>query len=131
MLRSIDKVLAVTTWLVAGILAFMLLIGPKVVAEDKANAPVPAKGQSPYAGQSSAPAAAADGNELFKSNCGSCHTLGAAGTNGAIGPNLDDLSPAAATVTAAMKAGPGAMPTFSLSAAETAAIAKFVESSSR
>jgi mono/diheme cytochrome c family protein len=30
------------------------------------------------------------GAELFKSDCGSCHTLSAAGTSGTIGPNLDN-----------------------------------------
>jgi cbb3-type cytochrome c oxidase subunit III len=30
------------------------------------------------------------GADLFKSTCGSCHTLQAAGTSGTIGPNLDD-----------------------------------------
>lgn len=30
------------------------------------------------------------GKELFTSKCGVCHTLGHAGTTGAIGPNLDD-----------------------------------------
>jgi cbb3-type cytochrome c oxidase subunit III len=30
------------------------------------------------------------GEELFKQQCGSCHTLAAAGTVGTIGPNLDD-----------------------------------------
>jgi mono/diheme cytochrome c family protein len=30
------------------------------------------------------------GNELFVSNCGSCHTLEAAGTQGQVGPNLDE-----------------------------------------
>ena len=30
------------------------------------------------------------GKKLFISNCGSCHTLAAAGTSGTIGPNLDD-----------------------------------------
>jgi cbb3-type cytochrome c oxidase subunit III len=30
------------------------------------------------------------GEELFKQECGSCHTLAAAGTVGTIGPNLDD-----------------------------------------
>lgn len=30
------------------------------------------------------------GEELFKQQCGSCHTLAAAGTAGIIGPNLDD-----------------------------------------
>ena len=30
------------------------------------------------------------GEQLFKDKCGGCHTLAAAGTNGAVGPNLDD-----------------------------------------
>jgi cbb3-type cytochrome c oxidase subunit III len=30
------------------------------------------------------------GEELFKQQCGGCHTLAAAGTAGVIGPNLDD-----------------------------------------
>jgi mono/diheme cytochrome c family protein len=32
-----------------------------------------------------------DGKELFVNNCGPCHTLAAAGTEGVVGPNLDDL----------------------------------------
>ncbi len=32
-----------------------------------------------------------DGKELFVTNCGSCHTLEKAGTDGVVGPNLDDL----------------------------------------
>jgi cbb3-type cytochrome c oxidase subunit III len=32
----------------------------------------------------------ARGEQLFKQQCGSCHTLAAAGTTGVIGPNLDD-----------------------------------------
>lgn len=31
------------------------------------------------------------GKELFQINCGSCHTLAKAGTDGVVGPNLDDL----------------------------------------
>jgi cbb3-type cytochrome c oxidase subunit III len=31
-----------------------------------------------------------NGQTLFQSNCGSCHTLAAAGTSGTIGPNLDN-----------------------------------------
>ena len=30
------------------------------------------------------------GKQLFTQKCGGCHTLAAAGTNGTIGPNLDD-----------------------------------------
>ena len=29
--------------------------------------------------------------ELFANNCGTCHTLAAAGTDGVVGPNLDEL----------------------------------------
>ncbi len=32
-----------------------------------------------------------EGRDLFANNCGSCHTLAAAGTDGVVGPNLDDL----------------------------------------
>lgn len=32
-----------------------------------------------------------EGKELFQINCGSCHTLAKAGTDGVVGPNLDDL----------------------------------------
>ena len=126
MLHGIDKGLAIFSWVVAAVLALMLLFGPKVIADDKGKPP-PASGASPYA----APSAAPDSKALFVSNCGSCHTLSAAGTSGAIGPKLDGLGVDAATVTATMKAGPGVMPSFSLSAAETAAIAKFVAASSR
>lgn len=31
-----------------------------------------------------------DGKDLFTVNCGSCHTLAAAGTDGVVGPDLDD-----------------------------------------
>lgn len=31
------------------------------------------------------------GKELFITNCGSCHTLYKAGTDGVVGPNLDEL----------------------------------------
>jgi mono/diheme cytochrome c family protein len=32
-----------------------------------------------------------DAKLLFQTNCGSCHTLARAGTDGIVGPNLDDL----------------------------------------
>jgi mono/diheme cytochrome c family protein len=31
------------------------------------------------------------GKDLFVTNCGTCHTLAKAGTDGVIGPNLDEL----------------------------------------
>lgn len=45
--------------------------------------------------ESSAPQTVASqykqGENLFQINCGACHTLAAAGTDGVIGPNLDTL----------------------------------------
>ena len=32
-----------------------------------------------------------EGKQLFVTNCGSCHTLYKAGTDGVVGPNLDEL----------------------------------------
>jgi mono/diheme cytochrome c family protein len=32
-----------------------------------------------------------DAKDLFATNCGPCHTLAAAGTDGVVGPNLDQL----------------------------------------
>jgi mono/diheme cytochrome c family protein len=32
-----------------------------------------------------------EARDLFATNCGTCHTLARAGTDGVVGPNLDDL----------------------------------------
>lgn len=32
-----------------------------------------------------------EGKDLFVTNCGACHTLEKAGTDGVVGPNLDEL----------------------------------------
>ncbi len=37
------------------------------------------------------PASLQGGKQLFETNCGTCHTLYAAGTDGNFGPNLDTL----------------------------------------
>ncbi len=39
----------------------------------------------------SVPADLQEGKELFATNCGACHTLQKAGTDGVVGPDLDDL----------------------------------------
>ena len=121
MLPTIDKVVAIGSWLVAAALAVMLFAGPVIVAEDEGPAAEPAAaGTSPYK-------AGADPKALFTENCGACHTLEAAGTTGTTGPSLDgDYS--AQAVEDAMVAGPGIMPEFGeeLSAADRTAIAEFV-----
>jgi mono/diheme cytochrome c family protein len=45
------------------------------------------------------------GRTLFVENCGSCHTLGAAGTTGQIGPNLDEALVDEADVRRAIEVG--------------------------
>jgi mono/diheme cytochrome c family protein len=52
-------------------------------------------------------AAEQHGQDLFVQNCGSCHTLDAAGTVGQIGPNLDDIAITQADVLSAIRTGGG------------------------
>jgi|SRR6476661_3440364 mono/diheme cytochrome c family protein len=49
------------------------------------------KGGSDASNGSSVPASNQQGLQLFQINCGACHTMAAAGTDGQIGPNLDQL----------------------------------------
>ena len=42
-------------------------------------------------GPEAVPSQLKTGQALFKTNCGTCHTLYAAGTDGNYGPNLDEL----------------------------------------
>ena len=71
-----------------------------------------------------------EGAEVFTANCGSCHTLKAAGTSGEVGPNLDELEPDLATVELQVVNGGGAMPAFGkegiLNAKEIKAVATYV-----
>ena len=117
MLGRVDSVLEWVVWAAAAAAVLLLLVGPRVVAHDSAKP---------------AAAASAPGVKLFKANCGGCHTLSAAGTSGAVGPKLDGLRLDAATVTAIMSLGPGAMPSFrgTLSPAQTRVLASFVSQAS-
>jgi hypothetical protein len=67
--------------------------------------------------------------QVFANACGSCHTLGAAGTDGSFGPNLDELQPSQAEVASAIKNGPGPMPAGLVKGAEATALAKYVSES--
>ena len=72
------------------------------------------------------------GKKLFVENgCGSCHQLSAADGQGSFGPNLDALKPSAAQVEAALRQGPGAMPSVEgrLSDADIATLADYVQTS--
>ena len=64
--------------------------------------------------------------ETFASTCGGCHTLKAAGTNGEVGPNLDELKPDADAVKTAIETGPSVMPENLLKGAEADEVAQYV-----
>ena len=120
MLHAIDRVLAPLTWLVAAFAVAVLLIGPQVIGAEKPP-PAPSRRRR-------------DGRERqgrsSRRRCGGCHTLADAGTSGAVGPNLDDAAPDAATVKAFVRGGGGGMPAFGdkLSNAEIDAVAAYVSS---
>jgi cbb3-type cytochrome c oxidase subunit III len=71
-----------------------------------------------------------NGEAIFKTKCGGCHTLSAAGTTGTVGPNLDQLKPALARVKTQVEHGGAIMPAFKrvLTDAQIAAVAKYVSS---
>jgi mono/diheme cytochrome c family protein len=71
------------------------------------------------------------GSDVFKTaGCGNCHTLAAAGANGRVGPNLDQLKPDEPLVERQVTNGGGGMPSFksTLSAAQIKAVADYVSS---
>lgn len=74
---------------------------------------------------------ATKGKATFLTNCGSCHTLSAAGTTGTIGPNLDTLKPNYQAVTAQVTNGGTVMPSFKsqLSTQQIADVAAYVVTS--
>jgi len=75
------------------------------------------------------------GKQLFSKAvppCGICHTLKDAGSEGAIGPILDELKPNQTRVITALNNGIGSMPSFKgkLSPEEISAIAIYVSKAS-
>ena len=79
----------------------------------------------------------AAGKTVFVANCGTCHTLAAAGTVGTIGPNLDAEKLSQAAIVSTVKNGKsgriGVMPTFggTLTAQQIDDVAAFVVASRR
>jgi sulfite dehydrogenase len=73
----------------------------------------------------------AQGKQVFASaGCGGCHTLKDAGTNGTVGPNLDQLKPTKDRVARQVTNGGAIMPSFKsrLSKAQIEAVAAYVSS---
>jgi cbb3-type cytochrome c oxidase subunit III len=81
---------------------------------------VPGKGSGPLT----------SGKDIFVANCGSCHTLAAAGTTGTVGPNLDQLMRSFARVQHQVINGGVIMPAFKgkLTPAQIKTVAMYVAS---
>jgi len=75
--------------------------------------------------------AAAGAGVWETAGCGSCHALAAAGANGAVGPNLDELMPSYDQVLTIVTNGKGAMPSYTgqLSEADIQNVAAYVSQS--
>jgi mono/diheme cytochrome c family protein len=74
---------------------------------------------------------AVTGAAVFASSgCGGCHTLAAAGSNGTVGPNLDELQPTFVQVKTRVQDGGGVMPSFrgKLTGQQIDAVARYVSS---
>ncbi len=73
------------------------------------------------------------GKKIFleKGNCGTCHILSDAGSNGNIGPNLNDIRPDILRVINAVTNGIGVMPAYigELSEGEINAVSYYVSTS--
>jgi len=77
---------------------------------------------------------AAAGKAVFASaGCTGCHTLAAAGSNGNVGPNLDEAKPSMDKVVERVTEGKGVMPSFQgqLSDQQIQDVAAFVSQSTR
>jgi cytochrome c5 len=75
-----------------------------------------------------APSTESGGQAVFSSTCAACHTLEAAGAEGTVGPNLDELKPPKALVEHQVINGGGGMPPFKgvLSDEQVKEVAEFV-----
>ena len=79
-----------STFVIFGIVVLILGVGIPALAISREGS----KGASPESVASNLET----GKELFVTNCGACHTLAKAGTDGVVGPNLDELlAPPSAT----------------------------------
>ena len=67
-----------------------------------------------------------EGKSLFAETCGGCHTLADAGTNGAVGPNLDEAKPDESRVKQMIENGGGGMPAGLLEGDEKDQVAAYV-----
>jgi mono/diheme cytochrome c family protein len=99
--------------------------------EDETAQPETVEGTPPETSEGGGEGDPENGKTVFASaGCGGCHTLSDAGSNGSVGPNLDDAQPDEAAVAEKVTNGGGGMPAFSdrLSEQEIADVAAYVSS---
>jgi cytochrome c oxidase subunit 1 len=110
------------------ILAVAVLIPGFLVALDRLPDRVPVQAAAAGPEKQLSPEAQA-GEELFVTNCGSCHAFEAAGTTGSVGPELDSLPLTEERVIAAIEnggTGSGQMPANLVTGGDTTAVAKYL-----
>ena len=126
----------VAVLVVAGMLATVEVFGAEEEREDVAHAENPVtevqdsgEPDNEGGGGGAATEGGADGETVFaEAGCGNCHTLGAAGASGTIGPNLDETNSSEEAVVSQVTNGGNGMPAFrdQLSDDEIRAVARFV-----
>jgi mono/diheme cytochrome c family protein len=129
MLRLLDRGLMIVSWAAAALVVVLLFAGPSLIGAKSTNPTGPYGSSAPAGSPASSGTQASAGAKVFASaGCGGCHTLKAAGANGAFGPNLDQVRLSASTVESVVRSGLGAMPSFAgkLTNAQIAAVASYV-----
>jgi mono/diheme cytochrome c family protein len=122
---SLWRILAAPVALALSAIALLFGIMIGVGLEDEESA-------APTTPTTTQPSDNAEAEALFASQgCGGCHVLTAAGSEGAVGPNLDETQLTEPEIAAIIANGRGAMPAFSGSLAEDeiAALAAYVAAS--
>jgi mono/diheme cytochrome c family protein len=114
--RGVRAFVVLSALLFVGMMSTMIALAKESEEEtDHPPATAAAGGEEGEEGEPAGPAQgdAAAGKEVFASaGCGSCHTLGDAGSTGAVGPNLDDAMPTLALAVERVTNGQGVMPSF-------------------
>jgi mono/diheme cytochrome c family protein len=71
------------------------------------------------------------GKTLFTRQCGACHRLADAGTQGSVAVDLDELRPSRGRVLRAIADGPSSMPAGLVAGADAQTVAAYVASATR
>jgi mono/diheme cytochrome c family protein len=126
--------MSTTRRLAVALVALVLCVGlPACGGDDEGDATTTTTTEETTTDETATGETSAAGLEIFTDNCGSCHTLSAAGTTGAVGPSLDDTTLDVAAVEAQVRNGGGGMPAFEgeLTDEDISVVAAYVVESAR